>query len=639
MTDFGGAISLSVDQPLRPDLRRAVSRFGGNGPADIFADLNGSALIARRNAGTSAVTGAGFLFGADARLDNRAELGSLLSIGAPELRSVSDGELILHAYRRFGDAGIARCLGAFAFALWDERARRLVLGRDCLGNRALFFHHGGDFVVFATTLKALLTMPEVPRQIDERGLADLLTINLMDPCRTLYRGIERIPSRTLVTIERAGTSRRHYWSPNVDGPPPYPRDEDYVDRARELLDQAVAGAIADTPRVAISASGGLDSSAIAATAARLGHANSISCFCIVPPEGTRLEVAPGYYLDERDKVTALARMHPSLAVEFCVEGDLHPFEQDAARFFARSALPILNPTNLGPFSMVYERAAATGHPLILHGAAGNFGLSWTGQYSFLALMREGKFVTLARDFIQASRQGGRGMLSTFRGDILGPGVGPGVRRLLYRLYGRDPDDYAKHSVLNPSLISEMDLARRWRKEGFDPWFSYDGWKPVRHRAHFLFDHNQIARDSWAMFPEVRGLEVRQPLADRRLLEFLLAVPEPVYRRNGRSRSFARAVLADRLPREILDETRKGYQGATWFRRLDLRRSEISAEIERLEASPLASRLLDVPRLKRILDRWPRDENAAEQRRREVQSAFSRGIHVGRFIRWVEGGNA
>jgi asparagine synthase (glutamine-hydrolysing) len=85
----------------------------------------------------------------------------------------------------------------------------------------------------------------------------------------------------------------------------------------------------------------------------------------------------------------------------------------------------------------------------------------------------------------------------------------------------------------------------------------------------------------------------------------------MYRRNGVSRSFARAVLADRLPREILDERRKGDQAATWFRRLDVRRHDIAADVERLEASPLASRLLDVPRLKRILENWPKDENAAQ----------------------------
>ncbi len=105
------------------------------------------------------------------------------------------------------------------------------------------------------------------------------------------------------------------------------------------------------------------------------------------------------------------------------------------------------------------------------------------------------------------------------------------------------------------------------------------------------------------------------------------------------RSFARAVFADRLPREILTEQRRGAGGGAWFRRLTARRSAIAAEIERLENSATARRLIDLPRLKRLLDQWPADEHAAQLREFDYMLALTRGIHVGRFIRWVEGGNA
>ena len=133
--------------------------------------------------------------------------------------------------------------------------------------------------------------------------------------------------------------------------------------------------------------------------------------------------------------------------------------------------------------------------------------------------------------------------------------------------------------------------------------------------------------------------MRDPHADRRLLEFALAVPEPMYRRNGVPRSFARQVLADRLPREIIDERRRGMNRPTWFRTLEARRANIAHDIERLEASPLARRLLDLPRLRRLMAEWPKDEQAAQECRLEYRLVLARGIHVGRFVRWVEGGNA
>jgi asparagine synthase (glutamine-hydrolysing) len=516
VTSFIGLVSLTGRTIDTGTEQRIKLSFGGDQASTHAVHGNGALIVQQQvsalrgpvQTDTPIVGGERVVFAADARLDNRAELGAVLSISAPELARISDSDLILRLYRRFGDEGVARCLGAFAFALWDASERRLVLGRDCLGDRTLFFHHGDGFVAFATTLTALLALPEVPREIDEVALANYLALNLRNPRLSLYRGIERVPSRTLVTITPRGMSHRNYWAPNFDAPPPYKREGDCVARARELLDQAVATATADTPRVAISTSGGLDSSAIAATVARLGKAESISCFCIVPPEGMRLDVGANWYLDERDKISALARMHPTLGVEFCIEGGLHPFEADATRYFARTGLPIRNPTNLGPFSMLDERVAATGHSVKLVGNRGNFGLTWTGQYSLLALLRQGKLATFIRDFSVAARQNGRGIARTFLSDVIRPAAPPALRRQLYRLLGRDPDSVAQFSMLNPALIAEMDLSRQWQEENFDPWFGHNGLSPARQRAHFLFDQNQMARDNRSMSRSIHGFETR-----------------------------------------------------------------------------------------------------------------------------------
>src|SRR5439155_25822073 len=145
-----------------------------------------------------------------------------------------DPLLIRRAIERWGDAGVARCLGAFAFALWESEAGRLTLGRDCLGKAPLFFHRARGFVAFATTPGMLLSLPGVPREIDELALANFLAVNLgHEPRRTFYRGIERVPSRSLVTIDHRGVGERKYWAPDLDAPPPYSRADDYNERARE----------------------------------------------------------------------------------------------------------------------------------------------------------------------------------------------------------------------------------------------------------------------------------------------------------------------------------------------------------------------------------------------------------------------
>ena len=612
--------------------RQNAELVARNSPGAVFVQPR-----ARKQAGFDGGRD-GDLFAASARLDNREELGAALGIAPAELARTSDSVLLLRMFKRWGDAGLGRCLGAFAFALWDSQARRLMLGRDCIGKRALFFHRGKDFAAFASTPGSLLTLPGVPREIDEIALANLLAANMRERTRTYYRAIARVPSRTLVTIERGAIHHRYYWSPNLDLHPPYRKEEDYIERARELLDQSVADATRDLPKVAISTSGGLDSSTVAATVARLGRAASITCYTLVPPRDLCVNVGPDRYIDERDKVDALARLHSSLEIKFVATDHLHRFDEDATRYFARTNVPAFGPTNLGIFSLLYDAVLADDHCVLLNGAGGNLSLTWLGRFSLLELARAQNWSGVMHEVRALARRTGDNSLRIALTEAL-PALPETMRRLFFRFRGRDPDSVARYSVLNPDFIFQHDLTKRWRSQGFDPWGITKVSSIVRHRAYFMFDHNQFARDTEAMHREHRGIELRDPLTDRRLLEFSLTVPEAMHRRNGVPRSFARAVLADRLPREILDERRRGVQAPDWFRRLSARKRDIELEIERLENSSLARRMLDLPRLKNLLAQWPQDEQSAETRRPEYRSALTRGIHVGRFIRWVEGGNA
>ena len=649
MSAFAGIVALdgaTIDREMEASASLAVT--ASHPGRTIMRRIAGAAFVQRDASGGAQshgethplIVGNGpALFVALARLDNRQEVGASLGLSGAELARRSDAHLLLSMHERWGDDGVARCVGAFAFALWDAEARRLTLGRDCLGNRALFYHRGPQFVAFATSLRSLLALPGVPRALDELALAQFIAVNHREQQHTLYRGIERVPSRTMVSIDRNGMRSRKYWTPDFDAAPLYRREEDYIERARELLDLAVASAMRDTPHVAIATSGGLDSSAIAATAARLGTAESITCFSRVPPPGTQIDVGPFRYLDERDKVEALAHMHPSLSVRFITPERDDPSDEYDTRYFARASLPALSPIGMGIGRHFTEVMLAADHRVVLIGNYGDFGLSWRGPLSLVALLRGGQWGSFAHELLAVARESDRSLARTLAGDVIMPTAPPWMRRLIYQLRGRDPDSVAQHSALNPAFIADSGLARRWREQSFDPWFGPRGWNGARWRTARVFDNNQYASDIRAMSGEIFGCEARDPHADRRLLEFALAVPEPMYRRNGVPRSFARQVLADRLPREIIDERRRGASTPTWFHSLNARRANIARDIEQLDASTLACRLLDVPRLKRLMAQWPKDEQAAESRRGEYQLALARGVHVGRFVRWVEGSNA
>ncbi|PTS72531.1 asparagine synthetase B family protein, partial [Sphingomonas sp. HMWF008] len=89
---------------------------------------------------------------------------------------------------------------------------------------------------------------------------------------------------------------------------------------------------------------------------------------------------------------------------------------------------------------------------------------------------------------------------------------------------------------------------------------------------------------------------------------------------------------------ILHERRTGVQAANWFSAMEQRRATIRSDVERLESSPLARQMLDLPRLKALAEGWPSDAAGAQARAREYRLVLARGLHMGAFIRWVEGGN-
>jgi asparagine synthase (glutamine-hydrolysing) len=129
-----------------------------------------------------------------------------------------------------------------------------------------------------------------------------------------------------------------------------------------------------------------------------------------------------------------------------------------------------------------------------------------------------------------------------------------------------------------------------------------------------------------------------PTADRRLIEFCLAIPNEQFLLHGENRSLIRRAMQGILPDIVRLERRKGLQAADWSRHMIAARPDIEAEIERLERSPLAKACLDLPRLRRLVDNWPDGGWHRTRIAYDYRLALARGLATGRFLRRFEGGN-
>jgi asparagine synthase (glutamine-hydrolysing) len=135
-----------------------------------------------------------------------------------------------------------------------------------------------------------------------------------------------------------------------------------------------------------------------------------------------------------------------------------------------------------------------------------------------------------------------------------------------------------------------------------------------------------------------GVDVRDPTADKRLVEFCLNVPSGQYLKDGVSRSLGKRALADRLPQAVLNETKKGYQAVDWHEGLTAARGEVAAELDRLSECAPAANVLDIERMKKLTANWPQGGWHRDQVMQPYRLAMMRGISAGHFLRKASGGN-
>jgi asparagine synthase (glutamine-hydrolysing) len=185
-------------------------------------------------------------------------------------RSRTDTETIVHLYEEEGDDLVNRLEGMFAFAIWDDARKRLLLARDRLGVKPVYYTVANGRLLFASEIKALLEHPDVSRDIDEESLYHYLTFLTTPAPKTLFKGISKLPPGHVLTCDERGRIEvRRYWDAIVEQPADELSEEETIARVRELLSEAIEKRMmADVP-FGVFLSGGVDSSANVALMSQL----------------------------------------------------------------------------------------------------------------------------------------------------------------------------------------------------------------------------------------------------------------------------------------------------------------------------------------------------------------------------------
>jgi len=448
-----------------------------------------------------------------------------------EFRTSSDTEVVLHAYLQWGEAFVERLGGMYAFGLWDVREQALLLVRDRMGIKPLYYRPMPDGVLFASEPKGILAHPAVSPVVDTDDLREALAL-VKTPGHGGYRDLREVRPGHLVRVDASGLHTRRYWS-LVPGE--HPDDLPTTIRTvRELLEDIVARQlISDVPQCVL-LSGGLDSSVLTALAARALGAQGAG--------------------PVRSFAVDFAGQAENFTADVMYGTPDRPYVHDVAALVAADHTDIvldtsdlMDPLRRGGVVCAYDQPSIMGDLLL-------------SLYLLFAAVRGRSTVALSGE--SADEVFG-GYVWFHHPALLDADMFPWHAGLaMARGDQADPVP----SLLDPQLATTLDLPG-YRDAAYRQALSevehLPGEDPVEYRMREMFHMHltrflQILLDRKDRLSMAHGLEVRVPFCDHRLVEYVFNVPWTMKTFDGHEKSLLRAATADLLPASVRERRKTPY---------------------------------------------------------------------------------
>jgi asparagine synthase (glutamine-hydrolysing) len=461
----------------------------------------------------------------------------------------TDTEVIVHLYEQYGERCVEQMRGMFAFAIWDERRKTLLLARDRLGIKPLFYTVAGGRLAFGSELKTLLQLPEIERRLNWGSVNHLFSTMCTPGSESIIEGVHKLkPGHVLTASDKDGIRVHEYWDVVFD--PDYGKPEQYfVERLRDLLEQSVRlRLIADVPLGAF-LSGGVDSSAVVATMARIGSGR-VKTFSI--------GFADQEY-NELDYARQVAQKFDTDHHELVLEPNVLDIIDDLAWYLDEpfgdsSAIP----------TYMVSKLAGEHVTVVLSGDGGDE--LFAGYDRYLVERRERSLGRIPAPLRQTAGLIGRLMREGMKG-----------RNFLRHLALDGPDRYFDANMLfresDKASLFEPDVYREiWNRNTFGSYRTVlDGGKMNWLSALQYVDiKNYLPNDILTKVDRMsmaHSIEARVPLLDHKFVEFAATIPPELKLKGVTTKYIFKKAMEGILPKEILYRPKRGFAIplGRWFR--------------------------------------------------------------------------
>jgi len=489
---------------------------------------------------------------------NFLELRNELERSGKSFASRSDTEVVVQAYEEWGQQCVERFNGMFAFGLWDSRRKKLVLMRDRLGVKPLFYYLDEEKLLFASEIKAILQYPQVNSELDHSAIYDYISLNYVPSPKTPFTHIRSLLPGHLLTVQDGRIKVEKYWDLHFDQADQTRTEAEYIEAMIDLIQDSVSHRLVSDVPLGAFLSGGIDSSAIVYFMKQSGHA-PLKTFNVrfkesSYDEGPYARVAARYVGTAHHEITCTAEDFRNLLETIAWHAD-----------------NLTADLSMVPMYLV-AKLAREKVTVVLSGDGGDelFGGYLTYQADLLARY----YRQLPRWLRQVARPIAAALPSSSRKEsfdyklrkfIEGADFPPDKAHYTWRTIF---SDHEKLQVLSPDFletVQDQDSADCYRKQFADAKASsemdkifYSDFKV------FLADSILAKVDSMTM---ANSLEAREPLLDYRLVELSARIPASMKIKGLDTKHIFKKAMAPHLPRSIVSRRKEGFHTpmAHWFR--------------------------------------------------------------------------
>jgi len=490
---------------------------------------------------------------------NFQELRAELKGRGHHFKSTTDTEVIVHLYEEMGDQCVTRLRGMFAFALWDEHKQRLLLARDRVGVKPLYYANTGKSLIFASEIKSLLVDPDIDRRVNPRAIDRFLTYYYLPGNETLFEGIFKLDPGHYLTVQDGNIVVEQYWDLRFNIPSNPPSFDEAVDALRVLLSRSVKDhMISDVP-VGVLLSGGVDSTGILSYATQ--HADQ-------PIHTFTMGFSGANFQDERPYAKLASQKFGSVHHEISMSPN--DFREFLPKYVWHMEEPVCEPPAIALY-FVSQLAKQTSVKVLLSGEGGDEAFGGYQTYRNLLILEKlksafGPTKGLMRFGFQALGYAGWKQIGHYA-NLINPMLAEYYLSRTATPYTpfnqRKPElynkEFAEFHDLQASTISTQKL------------FKQVTGQPLLNRMLYVDSKSWLPDDLLVKADKMTmaaSVELRVPLLDYRVLEFAASLPLHYKVSGWKLKRILKAALVPSVPQEILNRKKTGFPVPydTWMRK-------------------------------------------------------------------------